>query len=78
MDELERLAVSQAKQSVRLEVSLTSREFYLSLGYRITEACAIDVGDGEKLDYWNAIKDLPETADRSASHELNSGADGCP
>ena len=41
-----------------ISVSLPSRGFYERLGYVILEECSIDVGEGEKLDYWQAKKKL--------------------
>jgi GNAT superfamily N-acetyltransferase len=65
MKELEAIAYSRGLQSVGLDVSLTSRDFYMKLGYRITEECTIDVGCGEKLHYWKARKAFPKDRQES-------------
>ncbi|MEI6727959.1 MAG: GNAT family N-acetyltransferase [Actinomycetes bacterium] len=56
MDRLEGDAALAGRDSVRLDVSLPSRGFYESRGYRLLESCSIDVGGGERLDYWKAEK----------------------
>jgi hypothetical protein len=43
---------------VELSVSLPSRRFYENLGYELVEACSIDVGEGQRLDFWKARKML--------------------
>jgi putative acetyltransferase len=58
MDVLERHAQAAGHESVHLAVSLPSRRFYESRGYRMLEPCSIDVGEGERLDYWKAEKSL--------------------
>ena len=58
MDELERTALSSGLSSVELDVSLPSRGFYERRGYRVIESRSIDVGEGEVLDYWRAVKRL--------------------
>lgn len=63
MDELEATAVLGRQGSVHLSVSLPSRGFYEHRGYRIAEACSIDVGDGQRLDYWEATKVLADGAE---------------
>jgi ribosomal protein S18 acetylase RimI-like enzyme len=61
---LERRAVEKGLEEVVLDVSLPSRGFYERLGYAITETCAIDVGEGQRLHYWKAKKRLlPGNAD---------------
>jgi len=61
---LERRAVEKGLAEVVLDVSLPSRGFYERLGYAITETCAIEVGEGQKLHYWKAKKRLlPGNAD---------------
>ena len=54
MDELEAVAASAGHDSVHLSVSLPSRGFYEHRGYRGLEERTIDVGDGQRLDYWEA------------------------
>jgi len=58
MDELERTARSSDLRSVELDVSLPSHGFYERRGYRMLESRSIDVGEGETLDYWRAVKRL--------------------
>jgi ribosomal protein S18 acetylase RimI-like enzyme len=58
MLELEKMARANNRPSVSLAVSLPSRRFYEKLGYEITERCSIEVGNGEHLDYWEAVKNL--------------------
>jgi ribosomal protein S18 acetylase RimI-like enzyme len=55
---LEGRAVEQGRAEVELSVSLPSRGFYERLGYRVVEKRSIDVGGGERLDYWQARKRL--------------------
>ena len=58
MDALEGDARAAGRASVRLDVSLPSRRFYERRGYRLLENCSIEVGGGERLDYWTAEKSL--------------------
>jgi GNAT superfamily N-acetyltransferase len=58
MDDLEAQAIRSGQRSVSLSVSLPSRGFYRRRGYRIVEARSIDVGEGQRLDYWQAVKEL--------------------
>jgi predicted N-acetyltransferase YhbS/methionine aminopeptidase len=58
MDRLEREAELAGCDSVRLDVSLPSRGFYERRGYRLLESRSMDVGEGERLDYWTAEKPL--------------------
>jgi putative acetyltransferase len=58
MDVLEADARASGRASVHLDVSLPSRPFYERRGYRLLESCSIDVGGGERLDYWTAEKNL--------------------
>ncbi|MGB4441754.1 MAG: hypothetical protein WBJ62_05965 [Coriobacteriia bacterium] len=51
-------AREDALPAAELSVSLPSRGFYERRGYRILEACSIDVDEGERLDYWAAEKQL--------------------
>jgi GNAT superfamily N-acetyltransferase len=59
MDALEGAALSSGLSSVEIDVSLPSRRFYERRGYRVIESRSIDVGEGETLDYWRAVKRLP-------------------
>ncbi len=58
MVELERRAKANGCAAVELSVSLPSRAFYESLGYEITDECSMDVGEGQRLDYWRGRKRL--------------------
>ena len=58
MQELEKKAVFNGISEVMLSISLPSRSFYESLGYKITEERTTDVGEGQRLDYWEAKKTL--------------------
>ena len=58
MAELERLAWADGHTEVDLSVSLPSRRFYEALGYEIVADRTIDVGEGQRLDYWEARKPL--------------------
>ena len=58
MKELEKKAIFNGVSEVVLSVSLPSRRFYESLGYKIVENHTIDVGEGQQLDYWEAKKKL--------------------
>lgn len=62
MDALESHARAAGHESVRLAVSLPSRPFYEGRGYHLLEDCSIDVGEGERLDYWTAEKSLADDA----------------
>ena len=58
MGRLEAEARRAGVSRVHLEVSIPSRRFYESLGYVSFEDAAWDVGDGQRLDFWTASKDL--------------------
>jgi ribosomal protein S18 acetylase RimI-like enzyme len=58
MRELETRAKAQGCAVVELSVSLPSSVFYESLGYEILEECSMDVGEGQRLDFWKARKSL--------------------
>jgi len=58
MRALEKKAIANGISEVVLSVSLPSRRFYESLEYEIIEDCTIDVGEGQRLDYWEAKKTL--------------------
>jgi len=58
MDVLENHARAAGHESVCLAVSLPSRPFYESRGYHLLGDRSIDVGEGERLDYWTAEKSL--------------------
>lgn len=63
MRELEDRARAAGCRQTVLNVSLPSRRFYEHLGYSLEE-CSRDLGDGQRLDYWRARKDLPAQAPR--------------
>ena len=58
MDELEAQARAGGNGVARLSVSLPSRAFYERRGYRMVERRSLDVGEGERLDYWEAVKEI--------------------
>ncbi|MEM1045834.1 MAG: GNAT family N-acetyltransferase [Pseudomonadota bacterium] len=60
MRDLEDGARQAGRRQIRLHVSLISRQFYESLGYTIVEAVSEDLGNGERLDFWNAEKSLSD------------------
>ena len=51
-------AVVNDISEVVLSVSLPSKRFYESLGFEIIEDRTIDVGEGQRLGYWEAKKTL--------------------
>lgn len=59
MAELERMAIAKGLPEVSLSVSLPSRVFYEHLGYDVLGECALDVGGGQYLKYWEGKKVLP-------------------
>jgi GNAT superfamily N-acetyltransferase len=58
MDALEAAAVEGGCAYACLSVSQPARGFYESRGYRIVEECSLDAGEGQRLDYWQAVKRL--------------------
>ena len=58
MDELEAIAQAAGRVTVQLSASLPSVGFYEHRGYSMLEARSVDVGAGERLDYWLARKCL--------------------
>jgi GNAT superfamily N-acetyltransferase len=58
MEHLEDKARSAGFKEVNLHVSLPSKRFYERLGYRLSEDAYLDVGEGQRLDYWEAKKPL--------------------
>jgi GNAT superfamily N-acetyltransferase len=58
MEFLENKAGSAGFDEITLDVSLPSRRFYERLGYSLSDDTSIDVGDGQRLDYWTARKKL--------------------
>jgi N-acetylglutamate synthase-like GNAT family acetyltransferase len=72
MKALENEARASGLRGIRLNISLPSKRFYESLGYRVVEEISIDVGEGQRLDFWKAVKQLPDQS-RSTGVRL-SGA----
>lgn len=66
MLELEKRAKAGLVKKISLSVSLPSREFYEGLGYSITEDCSLDVGEGQQLKYWTAVKELSEKEENNS------------
>ncbi len=58
MNELERRAKAKGFAEIILAVSLPSRKFYEALGYEIIRDSFVDVGKGQRLDYWEACKSI--------------------
>jgi putative acetyltransferase len=58
MVELERRAKAKGLSEVNLSVSLPSRKFYEHLGYEVLAERALDVGEGQYLNYWPGKKAL--------------------
>jgi len=56
MQAIEGKAMTRGIREVELSVSLPSRRFYERIGYEIVEDCSIDVGEGQRLEYWEAKK----------------------
>jgi N-acetylglutamate synthase-like GNAT family acetyltransferase len=59
MKALENEARASGLMEIALSISLPSKRFYESLGYRVVEERSRDVGDGQRLDFWKAVKQLP-------------------
>lgn len=58
MSYLEKHIVESNESSSTLSVSLPSFNFYKAIGYSDFIEQSIDVGEGQKLHYWKAIKQL--------------------
>ena len=58
MNALENEAGASGVTEIGLAVSLPSKRFYESLGYKIVEKKSADVGAGQRLDFWKAVKQL--------------------
>ncbi len=60
-DELEKKAAMEKPAAITLEASLVSRRFWESRwGYKFQKECAIPVKNGQKLIYFNMIKEIKE------------------
>ncbi len=58
MDRLESIAEEKGVRLIELSVSLVSKDFYEKRDLIITRSASIDVGAGERLDYFEAFKAL--------------------
>lgn len=58
MTELEQIAMAKGIPKLGLSISLTSRQFYEHLGYKILDERVLDVGRGECLKFWTGEKEL--------------------
>jgi hypothetical protein len=59
MKALQNEARANGVTEIGLSISLPSKRFYESLGYKIVEEISRDVGEGQRLDFWKAVKRLP-------------------
>lgn len=60
MEGLEAQALRIGLPQIRLSITLPSRAFYEGLGYVVVEDDMFDVGEGQKLCFWNAKKSLQD------------------
>ena len=60
MKALENEARASGVTEIALNISLPSKRFYESLGYKVVEEISRDVGEGQRLDFWKAVKQLPK------------------
>jgi GNAT superfamily N-acetyltransferase len=58
MEQLEDRARWEGLKEITLDVSLPSRQFYERFGYQLSEDTHLDIGEGQRLDYWKASKQL--------------------
>jgi GNAT superfamily N-acetyltransferase len=58
---LENEARASGVTEIGLSISLSSKRFYESLGYKVVEEISRDVGEGQRLDFWKAVKQLPKS-----------------
>ena len=56
MEALEKRARAEGIAEITLDVSLPSRAFYERMGYQGFEPAVVDVGEGQRLEYWKASK----------------------
>ena len=61
MKALENEARASGVTEIGLSISLPSKRFYESLGYNVVEETSRDVGEGQRLDFWKAVKQLPKS-----------------
>jgi GNAT superfamily N-acetyltransferase len=59
MNALENEARASGVTEIALSISLPSKRFYESLGYKVVEEKSRDVGESQRLDFWKAVKQLP-------------------
>ena len=60
MNALEREARAGGVSEIGLSISLPSKKFYESLGYEVVEEVSRDVGEGQRLDFLKAVKQLAD------------------
>ena len=58
MKALENEARASGVRELGLNISLPSKRFYEILGYRVIEELSMDVGEGQRLDFGKAVKQL--------------------
>jgi N-acetylglutamate synthase-like GNAT family acetyltransferase len=58
MKALENEARANGVMEIGLAILLPSRRFYESLDYNVVEEKSIDVREGQRLDFWKAVKQL--------------------
>jgi N-acetylglutamate synthase-like GNAT family acetyltransferase len=61
MKALENEARANGVTEIGLSISLPSKRFYESLGYKIVEERSRDVGEGQRLNFWKAAKQLSDS-----------------
>jgi len=61
MKALENEARASGVTEIGLSISLPSKRFYESLGYKVVEEKSRDVGEGQRLDFWKAVKQLSKS-----------------
>jgi GNAT superfamily N-acetyltransferase len=60
MEILEKTALNNGIQRVKLCASLPSKDFYLAIGYKILKFTSLSVNNNEKLEYYDMEKYLAE------------------
>jgi GNAT superfamily N-acetyltransferase len=58
MNALESEVRASGVTEIGLRISLPSRTIQEGLGYKVVEEKSRDVGDGQRLDFWKAVKRL--------------------
>src|SRR5207237_3137813 len=58
MKALENEARANGVTEIGLSISLLSKRFYESLGYKVVDEISRGVGEGQRLDFWKAVKQL--------------------